>query len=194
MELPEFQQARHVKINPDSPQRPVREHLLEQGVTLFAAVPRLADAEPFLRLEPDCIPDPSDAVTLDGMEEFGQPVHPTDMPEIDAIVTGSVAVDRNGGRLGKGEGYSDLELALLVEWDLVDSDVPIWTSVHPLQVQDSALPAQEAHDLSLSGVVTSDEVFRFEESSGRPSGLDPARLSDEQREEIPILREILEGA
>ena len=35
------------------------------------------------------------------------------MPCLDAIVCGSVAVTRDGRRCGKGEGYSDLEFAIL---------------------------------------------------------------------------------
>jgi len=37
------------------------------------------------------------------------------MPCLDAIVCGSVAVTRDGRRCGKGEGYSDLEFAILRE-------------------------------------------------------------------------------
>jgi 5-formyltetrahydrofolate cyclo-ligase len=39
--LPEFQSARIVKVNPDTPQRPVRHLVLEQGKTLLTPQPRL---------------------------------------------------------------------------------------------------------------------------------------------------------
>lgn len=45
----------------------------------------------------------------------GAPVHPRDMPAVDLVVTGVVAAGRDGSRLGKGGGYSDLEGALLIE-------------------------------------------------------------------------------
>jgi 5-formyltetrahydrofolate cyclo-ligase len=35
------------------------------------------------------------------------------MPALDAIVCGSVAVTHDGRHCGKGEGYSDLEFAIL---------------------------------------------------------------------------------
>ena len=54
------------------------------------------------------------------------------MPGLDAIVCGSVAVTRDGRRCGKGEGYSDLEFAILRE--LGHPPVPVATTVHDLQV------------------------------------------------------------
>lgn len=75
--LPEWHSAQVVKINPDSPQRPLRHAALKAGKVLYLPAPRLAEDEPFL-----------------------------------LIVTGCVGVDRFGGRLGKGGGYSDLESAL----------------------------------------------------------------------------------
>jgi 5-formyltetrahydrofolate cyclo-ligase len=59
----------------------------------------------------------------------------TDMPRPDAIVCGSVAVTRDGRRCGKGEGYSDLEFAILRE--LGHPPVPVATTVHDLQVVDA---------------------------------------------------------
>ncbi len=47
------QAARTVKANPDSPQLPVRQRALEDGKTVYMAVPRLAAAEPFFALDPD---------------------------------------------------------------------------------------------------------------------------------------------
>ena len=40
-ELPEFRQAKWVKVNPDTPQRSVRRAVLEQGKTLLTPQPRL---------------------------------------------------------------------------------------------------------------------------------------------------------
>jgi hypothetical protein len=59
----------------------------------------------------------------------------SDMPRPDAIVCGSVAVTRDGRRCGKGEGYSDLEFAILRE--LGHPPVPVATTVHDLQVVDA---------------------------------------------------------
>ena len=47
------------------------------------------------------------------------------MPTLDLVVCGSVAVNADGARVGKGAGYSDLELALLTEAGLVDFVGPL---------------------------------------------------------------------
>jgi hypothetical protein len=41
IQLPEFQSANIIKVNPDTPQRPVRHFVLEQGKTLLTPQPRL---------------------------------------------------------------------------------------------------------------------------------------------------------
>jgi 5-formyltetrahydrofolate cyclo-ligase len=50
--------ARTVKSNPDSAQLPVRQRALEDGRTVYMAVPRLAEPEPFFLLDPDHLADP----------------------------------------------------------------------------------------------------------------------------------------
>src|SRR6202012_3114638 len=51
--LPAWQAALTVKANPDSAQLPVRQRALEDGKTVYMAVPRLAEQEPFFALDPD---------------------------------------------------------------------------------------------------------------------------------------------
>jgi 5-formyltetrahydrofolate cyclo-ligase family len=45
--LPEWQRAVTLKVNPDLPQLPVRQRALEDGKTVYMAVPRLAEALDF---------------------------------------------------------------------------------------------------------------------------------------------------
>jgi hypothetical protein len=59
---------------------------------------------------------------------------------VDLVVCGSVAVNRSGVRLGKGGGYADPELTLLVEAGLVSNQNRIATTVHASQVVDEPLP------------------------------------------------------
>jgi 5-formyltetrahydrofolate cyclo-ligase len=51
-----------------------------------------------------------------------------------------VAVNRQGARIGKGGGFSDLEVAFLVEAGVIRPDTVLATTVHPLQVVDESLP------------------------------------------------------
>src|ERR1700740_2649445 len=50
-ELPAWRAAGTVKANPDSAQLPVRQRALEDGKTVYMAVPRLGAQEPVLALE-----------------------------------------------------------------------------------------------------------------------------------------------
>ena len=56
-----------------------------------------------------------------------------------------MAVNRDGTRLGKGPGYSDLEVALLAEAGLIGPATVIVTTVHPLQVLDDLVAAHPAN-------------------------------------------------
>ena len=68
------------------------------------------------------------------------------------------AVNSRGVRIGEGSGYSDLELALLVEKRACrGAHTTIATTVHPLQLVSEELP-ETAHDFRVDLIVTSDEV------------------------------------
>ncbi|PSQ15107.1 5-formyltetrahydrofolate cyclo-ligase [Halobacteriales archaeon QS_8_69_26] len=185
-DAPEWNEADAVKANPDSPQRPVRRRALEAGKTVYMAVPRLADPDPFLELDPDRIDDYDHATTIGGSAELGGQVGPEAVEPIDLVVSGSVAVTEAGARVGKGEGYSDLEYATLRELGLVDADTAVATTVHDRQVVDEEVPV-EAHDVPMDLVVTPGRTIRTGASGGRPGGIDWDLLSEERREEIPVL-------
>src|SRR5918912_4303812 len=115
------------------------------------AVPPLRGAEPFVHVEAD--------PTIKKALAEGMPTRVEDLGHVDLVVCGTVAVNRAGVRVGKGGGYSDLELGLLVEAGLVDDATTIVTTVHPLQVVDEELP-ETAHDFRVDLIVTPDEVIR----------------------------------
>ncbi|AHF98939.1 5-formyltetrahydrofolate cyclo-ligase [Halostagnicola larsenii XH-48] len=194
---PEWQQAETIKANPDAPQLPVRRRALREGKTVYMAVPRLRSERCFLRLDPDELEDYDEATTVSGSSKHGVQVGPEDVPEIDLIVSGSVAVGTDeqgassGARIGKGEGYSDLEYAILFELDLVDDETPVATTVHERQCVDDEIPITD-HDVPMDLIVTPDRVFKPGGSSGRtvPSGIDWTLLSAERLEEIPVLRRL----
>ncbi|HEY4728722.1 MAG TPA: 5-formyltetrahydrofolate cyclo-ligase, partial [Actinomycetes bacterium] len=104
---------------------------------------------------------------------------------VDLVVCGSVAVNREGARVGKGGGFSDLEFALLVEAGLIGPDTVVATTVHPLQLLAEALP-ETAHDFRLDLIVAGEEVIGCPRTR-RPQGilwdhLDPAKIAA-----IPVL-------
>lgn len=176
----------HVKVNPDSPQKHLRRRLLSRGVTLYVPTPRLEGG--FMRFDPETIPDEhyEDASMLSRWETWAESIDLESLPQLDLVVTGSVAVTRTGARCGKGEGFSDLELGILGE--LGHEAVPIATTVHPIQVVES-LP-QEEHDLRLSWIATPDEAIEIETPPIALEGIDWSRLDDEDLEEMPVLKRL----
>jgi 5-formyltetrahydrofolate cyclo-ligase len=153
------------------------------------AVPRLRAQRPFLLLDPSRLRvPPRRAASIRGAGKAGRPVRTADVRHLDLVVCGSVAVDRRGARVGKGGGYSDLELGLLVEAGLIGPDTAIVTTVHPLQVLDEDLPETD-HDFRVDRVVTSEEVIRCRRVR-RPAGILWDHLDDARIESIPALRSL----
>jgi 5-formyltetrahydrofolate cyclo-ligase len=109
------------------------------------------------------------------------------MPHVDLVVAGSVAVSRNGARVGKGGGYSDLEYALCREVGCIDERTRIATTIHPLQLVRGSLPETE-HDFRVDLIVTPDRVLRPRRSRRQPAGIVAEHLTDEIRESVPVLR------
>jgi 5-formyltetrahydrofolate cyclo-ligase len=166
----EWTRARTLKANPDAPQWPVRTRALSDGKTVYMAVPKLASEKPFIELDPGRLEvAPRAAASIKASSVHGRSVSLDEMPHIDLIVCGSVAVNRRGTRIGKGGGYSDLEFALGTEHGLIDERTVIATTVHPLQVLDEELPETE-HDFRADLIVTPEEVIRCRRAR-RPAGI-----------------------
>ncbi|MGC4939306.1 5-formyltetrahydrofolate cyclo-ligase [Kribbella sp. DT2] len=182
---PEWQSAWTIKANPDRAQRPVRVRALEDGKLLYVAVPKMATPQPFYVLDPeatDLSPDQAIEEASDGNRTL---IAISEMSPVDLVICGSVAVNRDGARIGKGAGYSDLEVALLTEAGLVTDETVIVAPVHQLQVVDDDLPTS-GHDFRVDLIVTPDEVIECP-SSRRPSGLIWEDLDARKIAAIPIL-------
>ncbi|WP_158842512.1 5-formyltetrahydrofolate cyclo-ligase [Saccharothrix deserti] len=185
-ELPEWKTARVIKAVPDTAQEPVRARALREGKLVYMAVPKLAEALPFYLLDPATLSvAPEEAAVRHTAARVGRQVDVDAMPPVDLIVCGSVAVNRRGVRLGKGAGYSDIEVALLQEAGLIGPRTTIVTTVHALQVVDDELPETE-HDFSVDVIVTPDAVTRCGEPR-RPRGLLWDDLPAEKIAAIPVL-------
>lgn len=192
--LGEWRRARVVKVNPDSPQRPVRLRALREGKTLVMPSPRLRRG--FILLDPSRIPRSAyaRAATIRGAFSYGVVLDSLGRVEeaidrVDFIVEGSVAVDPWGGRLGKGEGYAELEYAILRELGKVDDSTPIATSVHDLQLVDFRLP-QDPYDVPVDHIATPTRLARALERRPRPPGIIWDLLPAEKLREIPLLEEL----
>jgi 5-formyltetrahydrofolate cyclo-ligase len=183
-----WKRARVIKVNPDSPQTHARRIALEEGRTLIIAVPRLRDTHPFRLLDPRKLSQKQkrEAATIKGAIRHGRVVAEEDMPEIDFVLCGSVAVNLSGARVGKGGGYSDLEYGLLIEAGRIDEHTTVATTVHPIQILREHLPAL-AHDLPIDMIATPRAVIEVERQYERPRGILWDHLQPPQIREIPIL-------
>lgn len=187
-ESPLWKKAKVIKVNPDSPQRAIRQMALAAGKILYMAVPRLRAAKPFIELDPKKLKaSPYGASSIKGATKYGRPVSLDEMEKIDLIVCGSVAVNRQGARIGKGGGYSDLEYALLRELGKVSADTPIVTSVHSLQIVNDDLPMTE-HDIPLNSIVMPEERIEIKPRYPKPNGVYWTLLPPEKIEDIPVLK------
>ena len=189
-ELPEWEGAHAIKSNPDQAQRPLRRLALEQGKLLYMAVPRLKDERVFIELDPRR-PEvvPAKAATISGAFKVGRPVYVHEMQTIDLVISGSVAVNSKGVRIGKGGGFADLEYGLAATAGVVMPGTPVVSTVHPMQMLDEELPWTQ-HDVPLDIVVTTETIIRCgrgNEDLPRPKGIYWEDLDERKIRSIPLL-------
>lgn len=183
-----WQRAGVVKCNPDSPQWPVRQRALEDGKLVVMAVPRLAEDPPFLVLDPGALDvSPRRASSIRGAGEHGLPTAVEDLPTIDLVVQGCVAVEEDGTRLGKGGGFADLELAITAAAGLLADDVVLATTVHDVQVLAPGRIPTGPHDARLHRVVTPTRTLTAARRDTAPPALHWDALTDEKIAAIPLL-------
>jgi len=185
---PDWLSAETVKANPDSPQTHARRTALAQGKTLVMAVPRLRDEHPFRLLDPKRLDEDAmrEAATIKGALRHGRVIDLEEVPELDFILTGSVAVNLKGARVGKGGGFSDLEFALLAEAGKVDRATIVATTIHPIQIVRENLPVT-LHDIPVDVVATPRAVIDVERAYDRPRGILWDHLQPPQIHEVPVL-------
>ena len=189
-ETARWKNAKVLKINPDSPQRAIRQRALAEGKIIYMAVPRLRSGKPFVELDPKKLGcSPYAASSIKGADEYGRPVKLDQMKKIDLIVCGSVAVNSSGARVGKGGGYSDLEFALLTQARKISAQTPIATSVHPLQIVNEEIPMTD-HDIPLNFIVTPHRVIEVTASYARPKGIYWSALPQDKIDDIPVLQKL----
>ena len=109
------------------------------------------------------------------------------MKPVDLILCGSVAVRRDGARVGKGGGYSDLEFAIALQAGIVKRNTPIITTVHALQIVDDEIDLKP-HDIPVDFIITPQETIHTRTPLPRPKGIYWDLLDEEKIEAIPLLQ------
>lgn len=155
----EWKKSKTIFASPDSAQTPVRYLALKYDKNLIMASPNLEHGYYFL--------DGSllNGVEMDASTKEGALKFKIDDDSkhrnisVDMVVEGSVAVDREGHRIGKGKGYGDREIEDLLNRKLIKTTTPIVTTIHPLQLVDFV--PTEKHDRKINMIVTTEEIIRI---------------------------------
>lgn len=195
-ELDEFKQAKVVKVNPDSPQRPVRELVLNENKVLLTPQPRLRTGffSTLSLTDEKCQGVPVSKLTNSkGVAQYGTPVTLDANYSVDLVVVGSTGVcPKTGARVGKGEGFAELEWGILSnQGNLNASRTLVITTVHDCQVVDD-MPAGNLtkHDVSVDIIVTPTRVIRVPNRRTQPSGVMWDLLSPQKLAQIKVLRDL----
>ncbi|KAL0438262.1 UNVERIFIED_CONTAM: 5-formyltetrahydrofolate cyclo-ligase-like protein [Sesamum latifolium] len=133
-----------------------------------------------------------EACTSVGVAKYGRPIGLDEKIKVDLIVIGSVAVDpKTGARLGKGEGFAELEYGMLRYMGAIDDSTPVVTSVHDEQLVDD-IPIEKLliHDVPVDIICTPTQVIFTNTSISKPQGIYWDKLSPEKLGQIRILREL----
>ncbi|MEM2127731.1 MAG: 5-formyltetrahydrofolate cyclo-ligase, partial [Candidatus Bathyarchaeia archaeon] len=144
----------------------------------------------FLILDPERVPRRlyGKAASISGAFQLGEEADLEELPRVDLLVCGSVAVTLRGERIGKGGGYSELEYAILRELGLAGDETPIVTSVHELQIVEY-IPL-EAHDFTVDYIATPERILRTKGERRRPKGIIWEELTEEEINEMPLIRKL----
>jgi 5-formyltetrahydrofolate cyclo-ligase len=152
----EWRNSEVIFSSPDSAQKKVREYALKDKKVLIMASPKLKHG--YLLINPiDALNVEKTASTIDGAFKYGNPIK--DFPKVDIVIEGSVAVDLEGNRLGKGGGYGDMEISHLYHQKAIDNKTAIVTTVHETQIINK-VPTED-HDKKIDMIITPKRVIKI---------------------------------
>lgn len=194
LSLPAFTSAKTIKINPDKPQQHARYLTLQQRKKLLVPTPRLRSGL-FNHIQPPEAPTAEElkrCCTAQGVKEFGIPIPLETKMKVDLVVIGSVVVSQRGFRIGKGEGFADMEWAMMASTGAVGPETIIVTIVHDEQILDIPPFLVDSHDMTVDFILTPTRLLECRENLPRPTGIIWDKLTPERINEIPILKKILE--
>ncbi|XP_067905227.1 methenyltetrahydrofolate synthase domain-containing protein isoform X5 [Heterodontus francisci] len=143
-----------------------------------------------VKVDPDKPLEGVRLATLQGVKDFSVPVGLDATVRVDLVVVGSVAVSDKGWRIGKGEGFADLEYAMMVSMGAVDENTVIVTTVHDCQLLDIPEELMDNHDLTVDYILTPTQVIGTNCKRSKPQGIIWSKVDSEMMEKIPILKSL----
>ncbi|XP_035784260.1 uncharacterized protein LOC118462566 [Anopheles albimanus] len=194
----EFKKASKIKVNIDLAQEAVKLQVLKANKTLFVA-PSQKSEYLYAKIKP-CdtneipIAQQKRIVKMLGAEDTFEELGLDQSEPLDMIIVGCVAVSEQGQRIGKGNGYVDLEIALLTEQGVITPQTVIATTVADAQVYET-LPREifKSYDFTVDLIVTPTRVIRV---ANRPAqrviGIQWGLLSARRLEVVRVLKKLKE--
>ncbi|KAJ7995055.1 hypothetical protein DPEC_G00255920 [Dallia pectoralis] len=191
-ELQVFNETDEVKVDPDKPLEGARLAVLQARKTLLVPTPRLRTGLFNKIVPPEGASKEELRVcsTSQGVKEFSVPVGLDTKVQVDLLVVGSVAVSEKGYRIGKGEGFADMEYAMMLSMGAVKETTVVVTIVHDCQVLDIPEELIESHDLTVDYILTPTRVIKTDCQHPKPLGIIWTKLNVEMLEKIPVLRKL----
>uniref|UniRef100_A0A674J7C1 Methenyltetrahydrofolate synthase domain-containing protein n=1 Tax=Terrapene triunguis TaxID=2587831 RepID=A0A674J7C1_9SAUR len=191
-ELDVFKRTSEIKVDPDKPLEGVRLVTLQARKTLLVPTPRLRTG-----LFNKIVPPPGATkeilricATSQGVKDYSVPIGLDAKVQVDLVVVGSVAVSEKGWRIGKGEGFADMEYAMMMSMGAIREDTPVVTIVHDCQVVDIAEELLDDHDLTVDYILTPTRTIKTGCKRPKPQGIIWHKISYEMLERIPILKNL----
>jgi 5-formyltetrahydrofolate cyclo-ligase len=185
---PAYRSARQIFVSPLPPLQQVRINCLLDGKDLIVPAPGLKDG--FYLLKPYSVPfhQLPHSVSMKGFAKAGQRLTRPELESlaISLLVTGALAVDLQGNRLGDGLGFFDLSFAILTEMEAISRDAQVATFIHAEQMVEQPLPAA-CWDVPADIIVTDRQIYRTEHVTTSPRRIFWEHLPDKKIRKITPL-------
>ena len=88
-----------------------------------------------------------------------------------------------GYRIGKGEGFADMEWAMMSSMGAVTQDTIVITTVHDSQIVDIPDALVQEHDISVDYIVTPTQVLDCPKRK-KPTGIFWAKLTKDKLKQV----------
>jgi len=164
-----YRQARQVFIDPTLLLRQARINALLDGKDLI--MPAAGLKEGFYLLKPFTIPFKklSAGVTYKALADHGQKIFTEDVGSLDIslLIGESLVVDGNGWRLGDGEGFFDLAVALLSEMGALGEGCQVVSALAASKKIIEMVP-HDPWDVRADVIVTPDEIIELNDPAVLP--------------------------
>ncbi|KAL7727991.1 hypothetical protein ACLKA6_018916 [Drosophila palustris] len=191
----EFKKAQHIKVTIDRALHDFKEQSLLADKSVYLPSTRDSSA---LCLKVEVPADATDeqkkeSLRVQDIQKFRSEIGLDSKLKLDMVVIGSVVVSRDGYRIGRGNGFADLDIGLLIELGAITPETAIVTIVHDVQVVDT-LPVNlfQKYDSPVDIIVTPTEVIRVSKRLPRPNGVFWELLSERRLKILPVLQQLKE--